>query len=416
MSANAEVNGLGGGSILWWRLFACLVTVGFAVAGAFWISLASNYSGWTGLFTAALVVIACALLFFVSQSLRSPSSWLATCALAAAALGTGLGRDHELVNEPGGTITSQPKVTMALLLLSAVLLIAAATWLIITKRRTYTHLLVLHLASVFSILIGFGLVSFLTRNVIVGGWVTGRPVRRHGRVISTGTEHVTATTADLWRLAAKEELAASRSFALLAADLLLVGAPADLVLGAVSAEQDEQRHAMICLGIAENQSPAFLTVPMAPQTNLKLGQPTLQIGSWQYKKMLLRLAVESLVDGAFGEGFAAARLASSRGNAKNDNAITSIAVDERQHADLGARIALWCYEQSPAEVGRVFETLHFRIPESLIWPRHLASFTCQELRSAGFVDRETATTLWEKERSRVLNWVEQLLSRSHLAA
>ncbi len=132
---------------------------------------------------------------------------------------------------------------------------------------------------------------------------------------------------EAWLAEARTEHASIAAFSTLALSLLAVGAPAKLVEGAHRAALDEARHARLCFGVASaylgeavEPGPLPMNRAMAPDTSLA------------------RLALASLVEGAYGEGVAAA-LCSARSKSARDPAIrqvlTMLARDEAAHAKLG---------------------------------------------------------------------------------
>jgi hypothetical protein len=155
-----------------------------------------------------------------------------------------------------------------------------------------------------------------------------------------------------WLGAALDEHASIVAFVQLAAELMVLGAPRPLVLGARRAAADEARHTRLCFSIAS----AYLGRRLGPTALPRL--PVAPVPS------LVRLAQEALLDGCFGEGVAA-RLAELRAPAARDpvvrRALEIIAEDEARHADLGWRTLEWCLECGGADVREALERTRSRI-------------------------------------------------------
>jgi hypothetical protein len=147
-----------------------------------------------------------------------------------------------------------------------------------------------------------------------------------------------------WADDAQAEAASVPAFLQLAADLLAHDAPDDLVEAALSAAEDEIRHARLCARLASRWSgrrvtPALPNAPLRPPLLGELG--------------VARLAVESWVDGSLGEGAAAARARSAAGLATERAAAAAqrrIALDEARHAELGFRVLTWALERGGAPI------------------------------------------------------------------
>lgn len=137
-----------------------------------------------------------------------------------------------------------------------------------------------------------------------------------------------------WTHSAALEHASIASFAVLALDLMALGAPAHLLRGAHLAALDEIAHAEYAFAMASPEGkrlgPGPLAIPSRPP-------PT-----------LLGLAVESLRDGCFGETAAAMSL-QRRAERSRDGAQAKIlalmADDELRHAELAFAIVAWAARQ-----------------------------------------------------------------------
>lgn len=189
--------------------------------------------------------------------------------------------------------------------------------------------------------------------------VTGRPLRRGdgerasvAGAWSFGDERNRRSSADgkcasdTWTRRACLEWASVPAFCELARQLEVCGAPAELVTRARAAAQDELRHAALSAEIA-----AAIGQPYG----LSLDPPVVkERAPATGRDGLVRLAVESFVDGCLGEGTAAAiaaREADLAGSPPIAGALRTIAADERRHADLGWAIVEWAAAASPADIG-----------------------------------------------------------------
>lgn len=132
---------------------------------------------------------------------------------------------------------------------------------------------------------------------------------------------------EAWLAEARTEHASIASFSTLALSLLAVGAPAELVEGAHRAALDEARHARLCFAVASAYLESELEPGPLPMDRALGPDPS-----------LARMALASLVEGAFGEGVAAA-LCRARAKRAEDPAIrrvlAALARDEAAHAKLG---------------------------------------------------------------------------------
>lgn len=152
--------------------------------------------------------------------------------------------------------------------------------------------------------------------------IAGRPLR------APDGARLPARTTDApagWATEAQAECDAVAAFLQVTDELLALGAPLPLVDAALDAAADEIVHALLCVRRAGGPRPVLPVVPArAPD--------------------LARLATESLADGLFNEGLAAARAATDPRralSAEADRTLRRIASDEARHARLGAAIAGW---------------------------------------------------------------------------
>ena len=206
-------------------------------------------------------------------------------------------------------------------------------------------------------------VAALLPDVVTGMWIAGRPQRRHGRVVRPPATRGPAVK-DPWLVAAGEEAEAVVAFDDLGRRLAAVGAPAALVAECQRAADDVVRHVRVCTrlaGMSVDDAPpldrrSLVASPVTPVS------PTPSFGVRRQAE-LVRLAVESFVDGMVGEGYAAGRLEAAADSSPLPAAVRSMAADERRHAALGADVVAWCASASPILVGSALRSAARRLPD-----------------------------------------------------
>lgn len=186
----------------------------------------------------------------------------------------------------------------------------------------------------------------------------GRPLREGGAVVVAPTTRrdgwrdatpalagidaaARAYAAGAWSREAAAEHASVAAFARLSIDLMVAGAPADLVDDAHVAARDEIRHATLAYGLAT----AFGGVPVGP------GPLALVAGA--RATTLVTLVSECFLDGCVGETVAAMAAAEARARALPGavrDALEVIADDEARHAALSFRIVAWALAAGGAPV------------------------------------------------------------------
>jgi hypothetical protein len=138
-----------------------------------------------------------------------------------------------------------------------------------------------------------------------------------------------------WARDARYEASSVLAFVCLARELCDAGAPLELAAGALRAADDEVRHAWLCAALATRYL-GRRVVPVFPSAELR---PRLA-----GRAALVRLVIESYVDGCIGE-LGAARIADLATRQAVDPparlAQSLIARDERRHAELAFRIVGW---------------------------------------------------------------------------
>ena len=152
--------------------------------------------------------------------------------------------------------------------------------------------------------------------------------------------------ADGWLRDARMEHASVASFARFVADLVGLGAPAELVRDAGSALLDEVEHASLCFALASR----FAGEELAPAA-----MPAATVAQTRNFQTIVR---DALTEGCLGET-AAAYVATLRLGAACDPqariALERIASDEARHAELAVRFVAWALQQRRAEVELVIK-------------------------------------------------------------
>ena len=160
-------------------------------------------------------------------------------------------------------------------------------------------------------------------------WAAGAPPD-----VSRLDPHTRDTLADWWLLDAQKEHASIPAFARLAWQLVALGAPPELLERTYRAGMQEIRHARRCYALVS----AYRGEPVGVM-------PMPELADGDAETDVVKLAVESLVDGCLIEGVNAdaARLALTRATDPSVRALLRIiSVDEAQHAELAWAIVEWC--------------------------------------------------------------------------
>ena len=266
--------------------------------------------------------------------------------------------------------------------------------------------------SVLTLSLGTAVVVVLMRDIVIGHWIEGRPVRRRGRLVLPKARGESASVArDTWLAAADHETAAVAAFTNLANRLRDVGAPHDLVQRCRRAADDETRHARQCARLA-GASGASTTTWTTTAPTLKSPQPARMRSR---RIALVRIALESFADGMVNEGFAAARLQRSAVSADAETArsLRRMARDERRHATLAADIVRWCRNESGFLLDAALRATAARLPVVRPFPVRLRGLDRSTLAAAGLGDPSTSTAAWAETRLRAQKWlVRQSFARN----
>lgn len=157
---------------------------------------------------------------------------------------------------------------------------------------------------------------------------------------------VRADAAQAWSQEAAFEHASVAAFARLAIDLMVHGAPAELVDAAHVAARDEIRHAQLCYGVAS----AFAATTLGPAPLALSARPT--------APTLEALAVECFRDGCVNETVAALSVAEASRRAGTPElraTLAAIAEDEARHAELSYRVLAWALREGGSSIAARIE-------------------------------------------------------------
>ena len=126
---------------------------------------------------------------------------------------------------------------------------------------------------------------------------------------------------------------------------------------------------------------------------------------------VLRLATESFVDGAVGEGFAAGRLEAGAATVTGGRSprLRSMAREERAHAALGGDIVRWALQEHPGLVSGALRGASRRLPTHVDLPAAYQGLPPEDLHRVGFTDAPTAAQVWTRERAAAHRWLAEAL-------
>jgi hypothetical protein len=207
--------------------------------------------------------------------------------------------------------------------------------------------------------------------------------------VAAPTSALAAQLGRAWLGDGLAEQASVAAFGQLALQLLRFGAPPELVSAVHQAALDEIVHARLCFSLAEQYGETncgAAPFPAAVMVNREMDLAT--------------LVEESMIDGAFAEGFAA-NVLSWLATRSRDPAVTAVlerlAEDESRHAALGWDIARWALQVDPgstrARLPRALERLRRLRLDLSVYPDGLVEH--------GRIDARRAAPLFEATRSEV---------------
>ena len=229
-------------------------------------------------------------------------------------------------------------------------------------------------------------------------WTKGRPLRGRRRPKrprrTTSPASASEAAAQQWRSIAADEYESIATFSELALDLMAAGAPVDLVRRCHEAALEEERHTRICLDIARSLDGQDVPIPELPALRQSRRRPR-----WR-TALLVRLAVESFLDGCIGEASSAWVLAQLRRTTELEeirDSLHSLAREEMGHARLGRDIVRWCCAEGGPVVERAVARAEARIAE--MQPPGLDGVH-RDLRRFGVPDDLLRTEAFEWARDR----------------
>lgn len=252
-------------------------------------------------------------------------------------LADGFGPAHDLREDVVPTL-------VAILVVAALLLLGGIWWV---RRGLHggglaAGLLVGGVLGLFVAVFFAALASVEGRPLRVGrrvwrGRVRGGRARRKGSELAWPTRWLLTRA---WASDAALEHASIAAFEQLAQQLEAAGAPSELVASARTAAVEEAEHTRRCLALAERHAERELVLAPLPA----LPVPSACEGR-EREALLVRLAIESFVDGTLGEGFAAASAAAALAEATDPEVrrtLEIIARDEASHAAHARDVVAWC--------------------------------------------------------------------------
>jgi hypothetical protein len=168
------------------------IIVASALLATVWLARNERTPAWARPAIAIVLVVAAFLVVRVTDAWRRHAAWFSVGAVVLALIGSGFLRErteHD-VGQGGGDTIARLDVWWPLLALAVVV---AVLVLVVARARPA----VVPLAT---LALGVIIVTLLTRDVVTGHWISGRPVRRRGHVVRRPPE-----ATDPWAHAAVEE-------------------------------------------------------------------------------------------------------------------------------------------------------------------------------------------------------------------
>jgi hypothetical protein len=206
-------------------------------------------------------------------------------------------------------------------------------------------------------------------------FVRGRQPRRRGRSllphVSPGGEWaqlavpaaadpaLRSALAAEWRQTGRTEHASVAAFARLSLDLIAVGAPPKLIADANRDALDEIHHAELCFSLARALDGSAESPGPFPEAQHAGGLPRGRTFA------LVKLAVDSLIDGALQEGVSArllARVSRTCEEPATREVVRELLVDEGRHSAHGWRVVEWCLAEGGAPVAQALRGAAHAMP------------------------------------------------------
>ncbi len=359
-----------------------------------WTTLAIGVAAWWAVFTLVLM----------TGSARNKWVWIAAGPLVllalVASLGWGIGTEDQADN---WLVAAGTGAAMAV----------AMGWLATQNRPEDGILGYIVVGEVLLIAAGLAIVLLLSNPMAASSRFSsvgscegclGRPRRRRGRLVpSDVSPHWLRSVQDVWARAAVEEHHSVEAFETLAARLGNVGAPEDLVVRSHAAARDEVRHAATCRRFAGVSAALAASVPCTQRTRTRAAR----------RVEVLRLAIESYVDGVVGEGIGAELLRSGADTAlpQRRAALVQMAADEQRHAELAADIVTWAHAMSPRLVRAALFACDRQLQRQ---PLYVSTMPLPDetLRLAGMVPPRETHDLAQQQRHLASTWLQDAIAPS----
>jgi hypothetical protein len=376
------------------------------------LSRVERSPGWSGPAAGITFAVAVVILLKLTSATNSIGSWLAVSGGALVLLGSGLTRSRREVSSRGrgsGAIfgrldTWWPVLVAGIVIGLLALLVASSRGHNAIDRAQSATLAVVTLS------LGTVVVVLLVRDVVVGHWIEGRPVRRRGRlVLPPARQRSDSPARDAWLAAADHERAAIAAFTNLAVRLHEVGAPVELIDRCRRAASDETRHVRQCVRLAGYRADPRPSTTAEP--TLRARRP---VHARSRRIALMRIALESFADGVVNEGFAAERLQRSAARTGEETArvLRRMARDERRHASLAADIVRWCASESGFLLEAALLATATRLPDARPFPVGIRDLAPSTLAASGLPDPSSSAAAWAATRVHARRWLARQVRRA----
>ena len=213
-------------------------------------------------------------------------------------------------------------------------------------------------------------------------WLTPRTAAAavRARVLDPVMREQIATA---WARDAAMEHASVASFARFTLELLALGAPADLVMGAQEAARDEIEHARACFAIASRHA------------GTNLGPGKLDVGGAVPAINIGAVITAAILEGCIGETLSALLAETRLARAEDADvraALRRIANEEARHAELAWSFVGWAIASGGSDLrilaARAFEDAMARPPQA--WDSSLRAIPREILRAEGLLDEAAA--------------------------
>jgi hypothetical protein len=212
-----------------------------------------------------------------------------------------------------------------------------------------------------------------------------------------------------WLTDAGHEHASVPAFSRISMMLVALGAPSRLVEAAHRAALEEIEHARRTFALAS----AYAQSPIGPGPLPELLTETCSAGESDVASAIRQLAVESLVDGCLGEGYAAAVARESYARAVDPAvrvALVIIARDESSHAELAWQILAWCLEAGGEETRAAIHAELRRLPRR-VEVNALPSEIAAELERHGRLHAAIQELIFNQTRAATLTRASLMLDQ-----